>query len=182
MSASIQIVRLFGSGPSFRQVTSQHVRFSTSDNDYTIETSYPIPASASGTGRPSYWVTTRAYALTDSSATVRNLNMYVRGSDPWNSKIKVNVWTTDTYHQAVGIEGVAGYTPEEANALNGWNWTLNGPWDLYSFTEDNPLLIDGTFTTGAPTQFGDYVILQAEALYGATSMVVSSIYWGYDET
>lgn len=182
MSAAIHVIRLYGATPSFRQVTGEHIRLSTSDNDYTTETSNPIPAPSAAAGRPSYWVATRAYALTDSSATVKNLNLFTKGTDPWAPKVKVNVWTTDTYHQAEGIEGVAGYTPEEADALNGWGWTLNGPWDLYSFTRDNPLLINGTFTTGAPVQFGDYVILQAEALYGASSMTLSSLFWGYDES
>jgi len=183
MAATVYVNRYYGAGPSTRDAASGNIRFSTSDNDYTTETTNPIPIPAAGTNY-SYWVCTALYANTSPSGTINNAKWYMDGTNGWTS-VTMEVGTSDTYTQATGTAGTTGDELTDTNYTGGTLTPSDPSADsAFGYTSGSPLSVTGSISNPDTGIITDYVIIQLSIGTGASAGTLSteSVTWSYDET
>lgn len=183
MAANVDIYRYYGAGPSTRDATSGNIRFSTSDNDYTTETTNPIPIPGAGTNF-SYWVATALYAVTSPTGTINNVKWYTDGTNSWTG-VTMEVGTCDTYTQATGTAGTSGDELTNTNYTGGTLTPTDPAADnAFAYDSGSPLSVTGSITNPSTGIITDYVIIQLSVGTGASGGTISTeqITWSYDET
>ena len=177
MAATVQIVRLTGSGPTATDITSINTRANAADAHSTADTASPVQVPTSGTNY-SYWVVTRLNVTVAPSGTINNLKWYTDGANNLGTGVACKVSTASGYVQATGSAGTG------TQLTTGNYATLAGaPSDAFAYTSGSPLSVTGTITA-ATGQFGDRVVYQLEvgttAGPGATGS--ETFTYKYDET
>lgn len=177
MAATVQIVRLTGSGPTATDITSINTRANAEDAHTTAGTSNSILVPAAGTNY-SFWVVTRLNVTAITAGTVDNVKWYTDGSNNFGTGVTCKGNTASGYVQATGTTGTSGTQLTTGNYA-----TLAGaPSDVFAYTSGSPLSVTGTTTTTG--QFGDRVVYQIEvgttAASGATAQ--ETFTWKYDDT
>lgn len=182
MVATVQILRLTGSGPTENVIndgtTGINTRANAEDTHTTAGTSNPIVVPTSGTNY-SFWVVTRLKATVAPATNLTNIKWYTDGTNSFGTGVTCKMNTATGYVQATGTAGTTG------NLLNTTNYsTLAGATsDSFTFTSGSPKSVTGSqASTG---QFGDYIVYQIEvgttANPGPTS-VQETFSVQYDET
>lgn len=177
MAATVQIVRLTGSGPTATDITGINTRANAEDAHTTAGTSNSILVPAAGTNY-SYWVATRLNITAITGGTVDNVKWYTDGSNNFGTGVTCKAQTATGYVQATGTAGTTGTQLTTGNYA-----TLTGaPVDAFTFTSAAPLSVSGSATVTG--QFGDRVVYQIEvgttAASGATAQ--ETFTWKYDDT
>lgn len=169
MAATVNIYSYHGSaGGTSASVDGGTIRFKLADND-TQDANNPIVIPSTGTAY-SYIKQLRFYAATDPSNSISNLGFYTDGSASFGTGVGMQVKTS------------AGYT----NPLTQADSQLTGTSDAFGYTsgEGTDLDVTGSHTSGAPTAFGDYVVLQMTVASTATQGTTSTdtFTFSYDES
>lgn len=176
MSATVQIRRLTGSGPTSTDITSINTRANAADAHTTADTASPISV-PSGADNYSYWVVTQLNATVAPSVLINNLRWYTDGSNSLGTGVTMNVNTASGYVQATGTPAVTG----DELTTGAYASLAGAPSDAFAYTSGSPLTVTGTQAgTGA---FGDRVVYQvvvaSTAAPGATTQ--ETITWKWDE-
>lgn len=173
--ATIDIVRLTGSGPTETSITSANTRWSASD-DPAAGTNNPVPIPTSGINY-SYWVTTRLKSTANPDGhTINNLRWFAATNNaPPGLGYSGNQATA--YDQATGTLGTTGDQLTTSN-YTGLSAT---PVDVFTLTSASPMSITGSTTSTG--QFGNRFVYQAEVDSTATAGLQAgdTFTWRYDE-
>jgi len=175
MTATVQIVRLNGAGPTATDITSANTVVNVVDTHQSVAvgSTNPIPIP---TGSPnfSYWCVTRLNVTVAPSGTINNLRWYSDGSNNFGTGVTCNGDTATGYTQATSAV--------ELNDSNYPTLTVTTATSVFSFTSGSPKSVTGSTTTTG--QFGDRFVYQmvvaSTAVPGATGQ--ETFTWAYDET
>jgi hypothetical protein len=176
MAATVTIRRTTGAGPTVSAARTA-IRSSTSDSDYTTETTNPIPIPGAGTNY-GYWVSTRLSCDVAPAGTINNLRWYSDGSNNYGTGITCKGQEATGYVQATGTPGTTGTQLTTGNYA-----TLTGaPVDVFGLTTGSPKSLAGS-TTGTGN-FGSYFVYQHEvaSTAGPGTLSGETFTWKWDET
>lgn len=184
MAATVTIRRWTGASGGTESASRTAIRSSSSDNDYTTETTNPIIIPVSGTNY-GFWVSTRLNAGTSPTGTINNLRWNSDGTNSQGTGVtcvgqEANVGANAGYRQATGTVGTTG------NVLNTTNHTgLTGaPVDVYGLTSGSPKSLAGSISNPTTGAFGSFFVYQiaVASTAGAGTLTNETYTWRYDET
>lgn len=178
MAATVTIRRLTGAGPTV-SASRTAMRASTSDNDYTTETTNPIPIPGAGTNY-SYWVSERLNADTSPSGTIDNLRWYTDGANGYGTGVTAKGQEATSYVQATGTAGTTGTQLTTGNHAG----ITGAPVDIFGLTSGSPKSLAGSVSNPTTGQFGSRFVWQIEVgtTAGAGTLTAETFTWKYDET
>lgn len=185
MAATIAVRRWTGASAGTESAARTAIRSSSSDNDYTTETTNPIvvPASSSNYG---YWVSTRLNASVLPAGTANNLRWYTDGTNNYGTGVTMaaqaaNVGANSGYRAASGTPGTTGDVLNTSNHTGLTTTTV----DPFGLTVGSPKSLTGTVSSGGSTgAFGDYFVYQHIIASTASQGTLSgeTFTWKWDET
>jgi hypothetical protein len=180
MAATVDIVRLTGSGPTASIITSINTRANALDSHTTADATSPIQIPTSGSNY-SYWVNTRLTCSVTPAGTINNLRWYSDGANNLGTGVTMVGNEATAYTQATGTAGVTG-TQLTVGAYTGG--TLTTPVDPFTFTSGSPKSLAGSLVNPNTGQFGSLFVYQLVIGATASPGVVGSesFTWKWDET
>jgi len=178
MAATVEIVRLTGSGPTATTITSIDTTANAADAHGTDPTSYPIRIPGAGYNY-SYWVVTRLNCTVSPSSIINNIKWYTNGVSGLGTGASCKVATAWSYHYGYGTIGVTGIPL----ALSSYDTLNQTPADIFGYTSAGPLSVSGSLSSPSTGQFGNYVVYQMALDSTATSGYIldTHLTWVYDE-
>ena len=146
MTATVQIVRLTGVGPTATDITNTNtvVNIIDSHQSVSLNSISPIPIPINSPNR-SYWCVTRLNCTVAPSGVINNIRWYSDGANNFGTGVSCNGDTATGYTQAT-----------DTNVLNNTNYptlSIATADSVFSFTSGSPKLVNGSTTTTG--QFGD---------------------------
>jgi hypothetical protein len=169
MAATIQIVRLTGSGPTVTDITGFNTRANAVDAHSTNDTASPIQIPPSGSNY-SFKVSTQLNAVSSPTTQINNIRWYTDGVNSFGTGVTMQAKSSSSYTQATGSAGTG--------------TQMAGGADAFTYTSGSPLSVSGSITNPSTGRFGNIVeyqlVVDSTAAAGPTGS--ETLTWKYDES